>query len=70
MDDVYRNHHQLCLLFSCCAVGKEKTNGGYVDDAQNDGLYLDDMYGVDHDWACHLKNGGLLWKKILISRNI
>ncbi len=51
MDDVYCNHHQLCLLFSCCAVGKEKTNDRYADDAQNDGLYLDDLYGADIDWA-------------------
>ena len=50
VDDVYCNYHQLCLLLSRGAVGKEKANDRDADDAQNRGLCLDDLHGTWLDW--------------------
>lgn len=47
--DVCRYPHQLCLLLSRGAVGEEKARGRNADDAQNRGLYLDDLHGAQPD---------------------
>ena len=55
MADVRRYHHQLCLLLSGGASGKEKTDGRNADDTQNRGLYLDDWHGAWIDRKINLK---------------